>query len=43
MVVDRVLLFSLVLLTQDAADGIIASVAIDDPILAPVWNLENWG
>ena len=42
MVVDRVLLFMLVLLTQDAADGMIASVAIDDSILAPVWNLENW-
>ena len=36
MVVDRVLLFSLVLLTQDAANGIIASVPIDDPLLALV-------
>ena len=43
MVVDRVLLFSHVLLTQDAADSIVASIAINDPILALVWNLENWG
>ena len=43
MLVDRVLLFSLVLLTQGATNDVIAGVAIDDPILAPVWNLEGWG
>lgn len=42
MVVNRVLLFSIVLLTQNTANGVIAYVAIDDPILVLIQNLENW-
>ena len=43
MVLDSALLFSLVPLTQDAADGVVTGIAIDDLILALVRNLENWG
>ena len=43
MVVDKVLFFLLVLLTQEAADGVIVGVTLNDPILAPIRNLENWG
>ena len=43
MVVDRVLLFSLILLAQETADSVVAGIAIDDPILVAIQNLENLG
>ena len=41
MIVDKVLLSSLILLTQDATNSVVVGAEIDDPILTPIQNLEN--